>query len=225
MESSHVPMLDAAALRFIHDQVFLHQLSRHPLRCAHALQAAGPDRRRSLTRTLRAQCAPANPDWRQASYTAMAAAFARLRLRLPASMGSDSTFSGAIDASTSGGRPRRSEPNNRRPPPRSGHPRAGGHCRFRWRTSVRAAPRAPPRNSRARAPWPFRRSRVPPGARTCDPAESQGLDQVQLTAGIGGEPDEIARVRRNLRLEDHDVKHRGAHQSCSLKAMRMLASP
>ena len=38
-------------------------------------------------------------------------------------------------------------------------------------------------------------------------AKSQRLHQVQLTTGVGREPNQVAGVRRNLRLEDDDVEH------------------
>jgi hypothetical protein len=37
--------------------------------------------------------------------------------------------------------------------------------------------------------------------------EAERFDQVQLAAGVRGEPDQVTRVRRNLRLEQHDVEH------------------
>jgi hypothetical protein len=37
--------------------------------------------------------------------------------------------------------------------------------------------------------------------------EAQRLDQVQSAAGIGAEPDDIAGVRRNLRLVEDDLEH------------------
>ena len=38
--------------------------------------------------------------------------------------------------------------------------------------------------------------------------EAQGLDQMQGRAGVRAEADGIAGIRRNLRLEQHDMKHR-----------------
>ncbi len=37
--------------------------------------------------------------------------------------------------------------------------------------------------------------------------EPQGLDQVQLAATIGAEPDNVARIGWNFRLKQDDVKH------------------
>ena len=36
---------------------------------------------------------------------------------------------------------------------------------------------------------------------------AQWLDQVQVTAGIGAEPDNVAGIGRNFRLEQDHVKH------------------
>ena len=37
--------------------------------------------------------------------------------------------------------------------------------------------------------------------------EAERLDQVQVRAGDRGEPDRVARVRRDARLDEHDVEH------------------
>jgi hypothetical protein len=50
---------------------------------------------------------------------------------------------------------------------------------------------------------------VEPGAahRLAVQAEAERLDQVQLAAGVGRQPDQVAGVRRDLGFEDHEVEH------------------
>ena len=38
-------------------------------------------------------------------------------------------------------------------------------------------------------------------------AEAQRMDQMQVGAGVGGETDDIAGVRRNLRFIEDDMQH------------------
>ena len=37
--------------------------------------------------------------------------------------------------------------------------------------------------------------------------KAQGMDQMESGPGIGAEPDNIAGIRRNLRLYQNDIKH------------------
>ena len=40
--------------------------------------------------------------------------------------------------------------------------------------------------------------------------EAERLDEVQPRAGVGGEADDVARVGRDLGVDENDVKHRAA---------------
>ena len=40
--------------------------------------------------------------------------------------------------------------------------------------------------------------------------EAQRLDQMQLGAGIGGKPDHVAGIGRNLRMDENDGDHAGS---------------